>query len=312
MQGRVQTPTKCGRNPAMKIWRIAAGISCCLILAAGCRMCQHPYYDCGPVWSQGACQNCNPDYRAGSVLNRHDRVAGRGRCSGAAEPRLVSRPVRRGAATHRSDGLDALIARRPVAQKRPTPKPAAADREPAQAPPKPTLLPEAPLPSDLPPRARAPSPLLRGPRKAPRASCRLPIGAWMNSEGCEAPGGPAKAAATDGGEVQPGFRRLAARDAPSGSDGSRNASREDRPLRGQPLAHRAVPTAAARSIRRRPGHGAGRVREVAADQRRDGLAHVVGLGPSGPAAPGLRPSSLSYFATTPLVMSVRITPGRTS
>ena len=54
----------------MKAWRIAAGISCCLTLASGCGMCQHPYYDCGPVWSRGTCLNCNPDYRAGSILNR--------------------------------------------------------------------------------------------------------------------------------------------------------------------------------------------------------------------------------------------------
>jgi hypothetical protein len=53
-------------------WKTLVGVLCCLFLATiGCRTCQNPYCDCGPVWSQGVCQNCNPDYRAGSVLNRH-------------------------------------------------------------------------------------------------------------------------------------------------------------------------------------------------------------------------------------------------
>ncbi len=60
----------------MKVWRIAAGVSCCLSLVAGCcNMCQDPYIDCGPVWSRGASLKCNPDYRAGSILNRPEAGA---------------------------------------------------------------------------------------------------------------------------------------------------------------------------------------------------------------------------------------------
>ncbi len=69
----------------MKAWKIAAGILCCLVLASGCGMGQHPYYDCGPVWSQGACPNCDPDYRAGSILNRH----GPGVLTGEEAPRAI-------------------------------------------------------------------------------------------------------------------------------------------------------------------------------------------------------------------------------
>jgi len=38
-------------------------------LAAGCRAseCLHPYNDCGPVFYGP--ENCNPNYRAGSILN---------------------------------------------------------------------------------------------------------------------------------------------------------------------------------------------------------------------------------------------------
>ncbi|MGA2066236.1 MAG: hypothetical protein ABSG86_14770 [Thermoguttaceae bacterium] len=39
------------------------------IVATGCHMGEHPYDYCGPVWAQGRCVNCNPDYRAGSVLS---------------------------------------------------------------------------------------------------------------------------------------------------------------------------------------------------------------------------------------------------
>ena len=54
----------------MRAGKLVAGISCVWILASGCSMCQHPSYDCGPVWTQNGCANCDPDYRAGSVLNR--------------------------------------------------------------------------------------------------------------------------------------------------------------------------------------------------------------------------------------------------
>jgi hypothetical protein len=58
----------------MKARQIAATLSCCWIVASGCCTCRRPYDDCGPVWSQGVCRNCNPEYRAGSVLNRNRRV----------------------------------------------------------------------------------------------------------------------------------------------------------------------------------------------------------------------------------------------
>ncbi len=54
----------------MRAWRMAVGIPCCLIVAAGCGECLNPYLSCGPVWSEGIAQNCNPNYRAGSILNR--------------------------------------------------------------------------------------------------------------------------------------------------------------------------------------------------------------------------------------------------
>jgi hypothetical protein len=40
-----------------------------MLTASGCRMGEHPYDYCGPVWSGP--QNCDPDYRAGSVLVGH-------------------------------------------------------------------------------------------------------------------------------------------------------------------------------------------------------------------------------------------------
>jgi hypothetical protein len=48
---------------------LAGGLLAAVMLTTGCRMGEHPYDYCGPVWSQGRCLNCNPDYRAGSVLN---------------------------------------------------------------------------------------------------------------------------------------------------------------------------------------------------------------------------------------------------
>ena len=49
----------------MWAWKTAAGALCCLVLATGCSVCQHPYAYCGPVWSEGVCTNCNMDYRGG-------------------------------------------------------------------------------------------------------------------------------------------------------------------------------------------------------------------------------------------------------
>ena len=53
--------------------RTTLGIAMMALLAAtaGCKMCSHPFDECGPVWDgpPGAdCKNCNPQYRAGSVL----------------------------------------------------------------------------------------------------------------------------------------------------------------------------------------------------------------------------------------------------
>jgi hypothetical protein len=39
------------------------------IVLSGCHMGEHPYDYCGPVWAEGRSVNCNPDYRAGSVLS---------------------------------------------------------------------------------------------------------------------------------------------------------------------------------------------------------------------------------------------------
>ena len=55
----------------MRSWMIAATISASLLATGGCcHMCQHPYENCGPIYSRGECTNCNPDYRAGSIVNR--------------------------------------------------------------------------------------------------------------------------------------------------------------------------------------------------------------------------------------------------
>ncbi len=135
--GPRSAPTKSGRNPAMKAWKIAAGISCCLILATGCSMCQHPYYDCGPVWSQGVCQNCNPDYRAGSILNRHG--PGVLAAEDAPERRRTRRASRRSGASCRNRRrrsrtqpvrriVSSQVRATTVAQQRRTPK-----RAPAEA-----------------------------------------------------------------------------------------------------------------------------------------------------------------------------------
>ncbi len=134
----------------MKAWKIAAGAWCCLILANGCRTCESPYDDCGPVWSQGACLNCNPDYRAGSVLNRREPgMLTADDLSQPAEP--PPRPARTPrVASHRSDGSESQVRATAVGQQRRTPKHAPAERQAAQASPESTVLPEAPSPKDLP------------------------------------------------------------------------------------------------------------------------------------------------------------------
>ncbi len=138
----------------MHAWRIAAAISCCSILTTGCCMCQHPSYDCGPVWSQGVCQNCNPDYRAGSVLNRH----GPGVLTAEDAPR-VAQPAPHTAARvaqaararpHGSDASDSHVRATVVAQQQRPQKRSPAERPSAHSPPKRTVPPAAPSPHDLP------------------------------------------------------------------------------------------------------------------------------------------------------------------
>jgi hypothetical protein len=137
----------------MKAWKIVAGISCCSILATGCSMCQHPSFDCGPVWSQGTCLISNPDYRAGSILNRSGPgVAGtegagaKGPAPRVAEPGRVAGP--------RSDGSESESRARTVAQPQ-TAERASAEGRTIQAPPQSTVALEAPLPDHLPLRADA-------------------------------------------------------------------------------------------------------------------------------------------------------------
>ncbi|MGD0900176.1 MAG: hypothetical protein ABR915_20260 [Thermoguttaceae bacterium] len=49
---------------------LAGGVLTVVLVAGCCRMGQHPYDECGPVWSQGGRLNCNPDcYRAGSIIS---------------------------------------------------------------------------------------------------------------------------------------------------------------------------------------------------------------------------------------------------
>ena len=133
----------------MKASRIAVGISCCLILATGCAICQDPYYDCGPVWSRGSAQNCNPDYRAGSMLNRGGPDApatgDAPRVSGAASRAAL--PA--GVAAHRSDGSEPRIRATTVAQQPQTPKPAQGDRQATRKSPKSDVEPTAPSPKDV-------------------------------------------------------------------------------------------------------------------------------------------------------------------
>ena len=51
--------------------RTAFALSVILLVAAatGCRMCAHPFDYCGPTFTGGNCDACNPDARAGSILS---------------------------------------------------------------------------------------------------------------------------------------------------------------------------------------------------------------------------------------------------
>ncbi len=254
----------------MKAWRIAAGISCCLILASGCSMCQHPYDYCGPVWSEGDCRNCNPDYRAGSILNRQGpgvmtvedtarnaqpvgRVADHAYGAAPAAAR-VKRPeqvtARRSEGSdahvtaHRSEGSDARVRATAVAPQRRTPMRLPAESQPAQAQPKRTVMPEAPLPRII--CHRTLSPLPQGPR---RAHTRILSVTDRRLDELPKNRKPValerKAPQQDSGETQRRFRRLAARGAPIRTPW--------KPQAGCPKssADRHA-TAAARSSRRRP------------------------------------------------------------
>lgn len=160
----------------MNAWKIAAGISCCLILTAGCSICQHPNYNCGPVWSPDACQNCDLDYRAGSILNRRGRGV-----PAAGDAPIASKPAPRGeheaeVAARESDESDSQDEATTVDPEQRTPKraatvdveqgtpkhsadvdteepaptPAPVERQAEQSPPTREILPEAPGPNDLP------------------------------------------------------------------------------------------------------------------------------------------------------------------
>jgi hypothetical protein len=69
----------------------ALGLVAMSAALAGCRMGCHPYDNCGPVWSGGACQTCNPNYRAGSILCG-DSLLGGG-------PLMGGQPMANGATT---------------------------------------------------------------------------------------------------------------------------------------------------------------------------------------------------------------------
>ena len=63
---------------------IAIGLS---MTATGCRMCAHPYDYCGPTFTGGACDTCDFNARAGSILS----------------PPLQTAAVQQGEVTYQSD-----------------------------------------------------------------------------------------------------------------------------------------------------------------------------------------------------------------
>ena len=84
-----------------------ASVLLVLVAMAGCKMCTGPLDDCGPVWSQGRCLNCDPDYRAGSVLNKGD---GMGAKAQAAPPNVPNPMTDRVAAKPRSQNAERIAA----------------------------------------------------------------------------------------------------------------------------------------------------------------------------------------------------------
>ena len=151
----------------MKAWRIAAGISCCLVLASGCGMCQHPYYYCGPVWSARRLSELQP--RLSGRVGSQSPATGVATAEDVPETaRRVTEPPLRATmpapgarlrvAGRRPDGSESQVRRAEVDQQRRTPKRPPAERQTAQAPRKSADVPTAPSPSDLRPRsARVPA-----------------------------------------------------------------------------------------------------------------------------------------------------------
>ena len=176
----------------MRAGKLVAGISCVWILASGCSMCQHPSYDCGPVWTQDGRSNCDPDYRAGSILNRRAQgdMAVEAAPAAKESPAPAVRPVPPAAQPARvtvqpSDGLGPP--RRATAAAEPareivlrTP----VENEATHAPPGDAILPDAPCRTVC---RRARSPRRRAPRKAPRAFSRSPIIASMSCSETRSP-----------------------------------------------------------------------------------------------------------------------------
>lgn len=165
---------------------LPASLLLLLVAMAGCKMGIGPYDDCGPVWSQGQCQNCNTDYRAGSILNKGE-AQGPGVQTGppnvpnpmvdhaAAKPR--SRTVQRVAAAQRSRQVDLVSDELPAPKKRPAPAqppPRKVQRVAAeQSARQPQRTAEAPpVPIEQWTQAREPSPV----RERPRLADRAPVG----------------------------------------------------------------------------------------------------------------------------------------
>ena len=58
--------------------------------ATGCRMCAHPFDYCGPTFTGGNCEACNPDARAGSILSPPIQTVAE---EGTVSPEEVSPPM---------------------------------------------------------------------------------------------------------------------------------------------------------------------------------------------------------------------------
>jgi hypothetical protein len=142
----------------MQAWKIVAGVSTAWILAAGCSMGQHSSFDAGPVWSQqGTPMNSSLDYRAGSILNRRGPGGGAPEAAPAVEEAVppAAKPAPRAPQSARvteepTEELEGQERQPTVAERQPAKK-APAESRTSRAPPKTSLLPDAPLPDRLPP-----------------------------------------------------------------------------------------------------------------------------------------------------------------